>query len=1614
MLAAAQVLRRGDLGLLGAPLLCVTLAVACGHGNSLSVSEGQTFGELRAIKGDIAVRPQGASARAPLSRERLVDAEIVSLPPGALSWMRRDAGATWLVKGPAQLTVHINSVELTKGRAFVDTESGPPVVIDTPRGRLELSDARASIDVANDGDTSLYVLRGSARAGKAGRAGPGELLTLHVDGTSALKAQLAWDDWTGGLATADPAAEPSPFGMGTVGARPAGEKGKPRFRLVVQRLDVKVTVDHDFAITEVDQTFVNPSSDTVEGIFTFRTPPLAVLHRFGVDRDGDLIWGKIQESASAARQYESNVYAGSTDDPALLQWAGRGAYSARLYPIAPGASRRVVTRYAEWLPRQGPNGERRLYVYPIAAEGARASLPRIEEFTLSLDLARAGAKVVRAGMGGSRDGDRVIVKAFDFVPRADLAVELFDAGQRDPVAYRAKHALTAEDAPERAETDFADKVSKEEPDYLLVPLRATPATAPNSRGLDIAIVADTSAATEPGALAIARSMVAALLAHLGPEDRAALWAGDATLRPVCDGSGTLTSLEAAKRRAWLAALSGVERGGATDLGALLTEAANKLDPKRQGAVIYIGDGQPTVGELAPKALRERLARLPQSTRVLVAALGSNANLPLLDKLARGAPVELIADAYGAARAALRLLEVAGRPLWLGAAVDLGSHVERLLPRELPPIGPEQNAFVVGRVTGSTPSAITIRSNGVTSTGRLDVVELADAGDLRRRWGEARLAELIEDGAGRSALVELARRFGLVSPFTSLYVPTRRELENAGQIAEARARELADRRRRWKPWLRSSEKDAAAERETESDNREGGTGTRAKGEEGSMGNPTARSTNRRYAVQGPRDNADPRPDRRAAMNEARNFGMIGMLDTGAGGEASPQSETRDMAPNEPTSGRANPAVAGDIEAPRMIQQTLRAAAEREIEAKPPATDGASARGNMWGDDTAAGDHRPRNAHAASPENKLTSGIRARADECTFGDPLCDEASGSTVNDPVAVWGLSGIGSGHGRLSAEHATVAPSVTHGEVSVTGRLPSEVVQRIVRQNYGRFRMCYEQGLLRNPNLQGRVSTRFVIGQDGAVSNMQNSGSNLPDSDVVQCVINAYNGLSFPVPEAGVVTVVYPLVFAPGRSVPSRQNFRLPNAKNESRPQSSLGTVGHVPHPCGPGADLPLDERRQLWRERLSSAGSAGEAIAVYRQAIADCEAPGWRERQHLLVYMVDRLRSVGERVALWRALLNDSGAADAVFRSMAVRVQSAAELRELHAALGLSQIDPTLLASLMAHSKSAEQRLELLHGAALRWPDDLELGLQVLDAYEDAGDVAGGRAWARHLRRRVDATAHVHTNVGEYYLRLSEHEVGAVRERDANEARRAFGELVEFAPEDPAARRRLGDLLRAHGWHEEAFRQYETLELLTPDDPAVSVLLAAAADGMGKVEEGVRWAEKAITNGSPEESGELSRAARALARVYLAWARDEAKRAGRNDEAERLLARARRLAAGDASNAAVRVILTWSHPELHPALWSNAAGALIPATDNYPLFGVAETALPASQVPVIQVRLDKDDAVRAARLRAEAVVTAIVGEATADERIAHLTLDFGTTGRAFERLNVRLENGVLHQEAL
>lgn len=277
---------------------------------------------------------------------------------------------------------------------------------------------------------------------------------------------------------------------------------------------------------------------------------------------------------------------------------------------------------------------------------------------------------------------------------------------------------------------------------------------------------------------------------------------------------------------------------------------------------------------------------------------------------------------------------------------------------------------------------------------------------------------------------------------------------------------------------------AADANKQPEDRPGGTGAAAIGESGAMGSQTSRNTGGRYAIEGPKDNTDVHVARAAALRDAASFGMIGLIQSGLGGD-----------PNAPIASFGRPDSLGN--------------------------DDKSALGNMWGNtiDESAG-------AGGLGLTGVGEGGGSRYEGIGMG-------SVGTVGHGAGLGKDQGFGPGggssFGRTGRTHAASAPRVRNIGTQVSGRLPPEVIQRIVRQNFGRFRLCYENGLRNNPNLQGRVGVRFVIGRDGAVSSVANGGSDLPDSAVVSCVVRAFYGLSFPQPEEGIVTVTYPIMFSPG-----------------------------------------------------------------------------------------------------------------------------------------------------------------------------------------------------------------------------------------------------------------------------------------------------------------------------------------------------------------------------------------------------------------------------------------------------------------------------------------------------
>jgi hypothetical protein len=122
------------------------------------------------------------------------------------------------------------------------------------------------------------------------------------------------------------------------------------------------------------------------------------------------------------------------------------------------------------------------------------------------------------------------------------------------------------------------------------------------------------------------------------------------------------------------------------------------------------------------------------------------------------------------------------------------------------------------------------------------------------------------------------------------------------------------------------------------------------------------------------------------------------------------------------------------------------------------------------------------------------------------------------------------------------VVNAQTTGSRKTRERLPAETIRSVVRAGFGGFRSCYEDGLVRNANLTGRVTVAFVVNRDGSVTFAQSrrspkqkkgakppgTGTTISDEAVIQCVVQRFKQLRFPAPSSGRISVVYPIEFSP------------------------------------------------------------------------------------------------------------------------------------------------------------------------------------------------------------------------------------------------------------------------------------------------------------------------------------------------------------------------------------------------------------------------------------------------------------------------------------------------------
>ena len=263
----------------------------------------------------------------------------------------------------------------------------------------------------------------------------------------------------------------------------------------------------------------------------------------------------------------------------------------------------------------------------------------------------------------------------------------------------------------------------------------------------------------------------------------------------------------------------------------------------------------------------------------------------------------------------------------------------------------------------------------------------------------------------------------------------------------------------------------------SDSSGGGTGKAHEGEQGQMGDESSEKNRNKYGIKGPEDNPDPVMAREQAEDEAANTGIIGTLKSMMGSF------------NAPTSPYGADFALGN--------------------------DATSALGAMTGNDIG--------------QNFGFGGLGLRG---------TGRGGGGLGQGTIGMGNFGTIGRGGGRGAGEggygrgvggfrgRSAGVPQVRSGGAEVRGSLSKEVIRRVVRRHINEVKFCYEQQLNSRPDLQGRVTTKFVISPTGSVQSAMVGSSSLRNEAVESCIVRAVRRWTFPAPDGGGVVVVnYPFL---------------------------------------------------------------------------------------------------------------------------------------------------------------------------------------------------------------------------------------------------------------------------------------------------------------------------------------------------------------------------------------------------------------------------------------------------------------------------------------------------------
>ncbi len=198
-------------------------------------------------------------------------------------------------------------------------------------------------------------------------------------------------------------AEPAPSGDGA----PIDLTASDGTGLRLVRLDAKAVIEPPLAFTELQLEFSNPEPRVREGRFRITLPPSASISRFAMQIGDRWQEGEVVERQAARRAYEDFLH--RRQDPALLEQQAGNEFTARVFPIPPNATKRLIISYSQELTELDAP-----YALPLRG------LPKLDQLSIRAQVASEAAGAA-GNLGGRRLRREVVeVDKTGWVPDRDF------------------------------------------------------------------------------------------------------------------------------------------------------------------------------------------------------------------------------------------------------------------------------------------------------------------------------------------------------------------------------------------------------------------------------------------------------------------------------------------------------------------------------------------------------------------------------------------------------------------------------------------------------------------------------------------------------------------------------------------------------------------------------------------------------------------------------------------------------------------------------------------------------------------------------------------------------------------------------------------------------------------------------------------------------------------------------------------------------------------------------------------------------------------------------------------------------------------------------------------